>query len=60
MEDIEAYMKKNKLIHIDLAIWGWTNKLNGIYYKKSEKRYTLDFCQEQIEYFSQMKTEVNS
>jgi hypothetical protein len=41
--------------HINNAIESWTNKKNGIYYSYETRRYTPEFCEEQILYFKNLK-----
>jgi hypothetical protein len=40
----------------EMAVFNWERRLNGVYYWWESKRYTKQFCIEQIEYFKKMKT----
>lgn len=37
------------------AIQNWTDKKNGIYRAFEKERYTPEYCQEQINYFKNLK-----
>ena len=44
-----------KEMAIKNAISNWTDKLNGIYRSHENKRYSLEYCESQIEYFKNLK-----
>lgn len=54
MFEIEQYKKQNKDIAIKSAISSWTNKKNGIYRWFEKERYTIEYCEKQIEYFKNL------
>lgn len=59
MEDTNSIenRKKRREMAIDNAIRCWTDSKNGIFrwYNDSDKDCTPEYCQEQIEYFKNLK-----
>ena len=55
METSQQEKTRLKEIAIKNAISSWTNKKNGMYRSFEKKRYTPEYCEEQIEYFKNLK-----
>lgn len=47
--------KKREGIAINNAISSWVDKKNGIYRSFEKERYTIEYCEGQIEYFKNLK-----
>ena len=47
--------KKRREAAIKNAISSWTDKKNGIYRRFETERYTVEFCEKQINYFKNLK-----
>lgn len=55
METLQQQKTRLKGIAIKNAISSWTDKKNGIYRWFEKERYTPEYCEEQIEYFKNLK-----
>ena len=55
MENLQQEKTRLKEIAIKNAISSWTNKKNGMYRSFEKKRYTPEYCEEQIQYFKNLK-----
>ena len=55
MFDLEQHKKQNRARAIKGSISSWEDKKNGIYKWFEKKRYTVEYCEEQIEYFKNLK-----
>ena len=53
--DLEKHKKQNRDRAIKFAISSWTDKKNGIYRWYEKERYTVEYCEDQIEYFKTLK-----
>lgn len=53
--NLEEHKRKNRDRVIKHAISSWTDKKNGIYRWFENKRYPIEYCEEQIEYFKKLK-----
>lgn len=55
MFNLEESKKANRDRAIKAAISSWTDKKNGIYRWFENNRYSIEFCNQQIEYFKNLK-----
>jgi len=55
MENLQQEKTRLKEIAIKNAISFWNNKKNGMYRSFEKKRYTPEYCEEQIQYFKNLK-----
>lgn len=55
METLEQQKTRLKEMAIKNAISSWIDKKNGIYKWFEKERYTIEYCEEQIEYFNTLK-----
>jgi len=55
METLQEQKTRLKGIAIKNAISSWIDKKNGIYRWFEKERYSIKYCDEQIEYFKNLK-----
>jgi hypothetical protein len=55
MLDIIKEKKRLGEIAKQSAIFSWLNIKNGIYRNEEEKKYTAEYCENQIKYFKNLK-----
>jgi len=59
MESIIQKVNKEKKINFEMAVKSavssWSNIKNGIYRNENEKKYTIEYCEKQIQYFKNLK-----
>lgn len=47
--------KKRKEVAIKNAISSWVDKKNGVYRNFEKEKYTVEYCDDQINYFKNLK-----
>lgn len=55
MFDLEKHKKENWDRAVKGAISSWINKKNGVYRWFEKERYTVEYCESQIQYFKNLK-----